>query len=68
VAEDIVNSTAINTHGQTQTFIEHRSITRYEVWKEKTLVLRTIHKEQALRYAKEIQAEVHTVSQAGYTS
>jgi len=67
MAEDIVNAYAIQTQGQTQTLIEHRAITRYEVWKEKTLVLRTIHQNQAIRYAKEIQGEVHTVAQAGYT-
>jgi hypothetical protein len=67
MAEDIVNAYAITTQGQSQTLIEHRSITRYEVWKEKTLVLRTVHQAQAIRYAKEIEGEVHTVAQAGYT-
>jgi hypothetical protein len=54
--------------GQAQTTSQRQSTTRYEVYHEKTLVLRTVHQTQAVRYAHEIQGEVRTVTSNGSTS
>jgi hypothetical protein len=66
MAEEIVAAYLTRSVGQSSTTTVHRNITRYEVWKEKTLVLRTVHQSQATRYAREINGEVHTVEQTGY--
>ncbi len=67
MSEEIVGAYAISTNGHYDTTYERRAMTRYEVWTDKTLVLRTIHQTQAVRYAQEVQGEVRTVQQGGWS-
>ena len=66
MAVEIVGSYVTQSIGQATSLTVHRTITRYEVWKDRTLVLRTVNIAQATRYAHEIAGEVRTVEQAGY--
>jgi hypothetical protein len=66
MSEQIASVVAAQITGPTQNYVERRQITRYEVWHEKTVVLRTVHEVQALRYAHEIQGEVRSVTSEGF--
>jgi hypothetical protein len=67
MSEEIIAAVSTRSFGQTEVSIERRARIRYEVWNDKTLVLRTVHQTQALRYANEIQGEVRTVQQSGWS-
>jgi hypothetical protein len=54
--------------GPSQTSVTRQATTHYEVWHEKTMVLRTVHETQAVRYAHEVHGEVRTVTSNGVGS
>lgn len=68
MSEEIVGAYAVTSNGHYDTTVEKRVRTRYEVWTNKTLVLRTIHETQAIRYAREVQGEVRTLQQSGWSA
>lgn len=63
MAVDIVSTNAAQTMGVQQTTTARQTRIRYEVWTDKTMLLRTTHEAQALRYAHEVQGEVRTITQ-----
>jgi hypothetical protein len=66
MSEQVASVVGTQINGPTQSYVERRQVTRYEVWHEKTMVLRTVHEVQALRYAHEIQGEVRSVTSDGF--
>jgi hypothetical protein len=61
MSEQVVGSYAVNSYGIPHSTSQRSVRTTYEVYSNKTLVLRTIHEVQAVRYAREVQGEVHAV-------
>ena len=61
MSEQIVGASALNSYGYQSVSVEKNYRLRYEVWTDKTLVLRTTHEVQAIRYAREVKGEVRTV-------
>lgn len=68
MSEDIIGAYQVSVNGPAEISTQKETRVRYEVWVDKTLVLRTIHEVQALRYAKEVEGEVRYVTAAGFTS
>jgi hypothetical protein len=62
MSEQLVNSYVAYTHMTPTVDIQKRETVRYEVYANRTLVLRTIHQQQALRYAQEVGGSVTVVS------
>ena len=62
MSEEIVGAYAISMSREPQTTVEKLVRRRYEVWTDKTLVLRTVHEQQAIRRATEVQGSVKVVS------
>jgi hypothetical protein len=65
MSEEVVGSFAVNSYGVPHSSAMRQVRTTYEVYSNKTLVLRTIHEVQAVRYAKEVEGEVHAVTYTG---
>ncbi|HMA51554.1 MAG TPA: hypothetical protein VKP60_17465 [Magnetospirillaceae bacterium] len=61
-SEEIVGAYSIQTRLEPQTQVEKLVRRRYEVWTDKTLVLRTVHEQQAYRRATEVQGEVKVIT------
>ena len=62
MSEEVVGAYTIQSRYEPQTQVEKRVTRRYEVWSDKVLVLRTVHEQQAIRRANEIQGQVTVVS------
>ena len=62
MSEEIIGAYTIQSRYEPQTQVEKRVTRRYEVWSDKVLVLRTVHEQQAIRRANEIQGQVTVVS------
>jgi len=61
-SEEIVGTYSIQSRLDPQTQVEKLVRRRYEVWTDKTMVLRTVHEVQAYRRATEVQGQVKVVS------
>ncbi len=61
MSEEVVGTYAVQTRLEPQTQVEKLVRRRYEVWTDKTMVLRTVHEVQAYRRANEVQGEVRVV-------
>jgi hypothetical protein len=62
MSEEIIGAYSIQSHMEPQTQVEKLVRRRYEVWTDKTLVLRTVHEQQAIRRATEVQGQIKVVS------
>ena len=62
MSEEIVGAYQMLSHTEPRTTVEKLITRRYEVWTDKTLVLRTVHEQQAIRRASEVQGSVKVVS------
>lgn len=62
MSEEIIGAYSVQSHLTPQTTVEKLVHRRYEVWTDKTLVLRTVHEQQAIRRATEVQGQVKVVS------
>jgi hypothetical protein len=60
-SEEIIGAYSIQSRMEPQTQVEKLVRRRYEVWTDKTLVLRTVHEVQAYRRANEVQGQVKVV-------
>jgi hypothetical protein len=61
-SEEIVGTYAVQSRLEPQTQVEKLVRRRYEVWTDKTMVLRTVHEVQAYRRANEVQGQVRVVT------
>ena len=62
MSEEIVGAYSVQNRMEPQTQVEKLVSRRYEVWTDKTLVLRTVHEQQAIRRANEVQGRVQVVT------
>ncbi len=62
MSEEIIGAYSMTSSREPQTTVEKLVRRRYEVWTNKTLVLRTVHEQQAIRRATEVQGAVKVVS------
>lgn len=62
MSEQIIGSYALSSSTEPRTTVEKLVTRRYEVWSNKTLVLRTVHEQQAIRRATEVEGSVKVVS------
>lgn len=62
MSEEIIGAYSIQSRTEPQTQVEKLVRRRYEVWSDKTLVLRTVHEQQAIRRATEVSGQVKVVS------
>lgn len=62
MSEEIVGAYSTAIASEPRTTVEKLTNRRYEVWTNKTLVLRTVHEMQALRRASEVEGTVRVVS------
>jgi len=62
MSEEVVGAYTIQSRYEPQTQVEKRVTRRYEVWSDKVLVLRTVHEQQAIRRANEVQGQVTVIS------
>jgi len=62
MSEEIIGAYSIQSRSEPQTQVEKLVHRRYEVWTNKTLVLRTVHEQQAIRHATEVQGQVKVVT------
>lgn len=62
MSEEIIGAYALTSSHEPQTTVEKVVRRRYEVWTNKTLVLRTVHEQQAIRRATEVQGAVKVVT------
>ncbi|HMA48864.1 MAG TPA: hypothetical protein VKP60_03870 [Magnetospirillaceae bacterium] len=62
MSEQIIGSYALTSSTEPRTTVEKLVTRRYEVWSNKTLVLRTVHEQQAIRRATEVQGSVKVIS------
>lgn len=62
MSEEIVGAYSVQSTLDSQTTVGKLVSRRYEVWTDKTLVLRTVHEQQAIRRATEVQGEVKVVT------
>jgi len=60
--EEIIGAYTLKSSTEPRTTVEKVVTRRYEVWSNKTLVLRTVHEQQAIRRATEVQGDVKVVS------
>ena len=61
-SEEIVGTYSIQSRLEPQTQVEKLVRRRYEVWTDKSMVLRTVHEVQAYRRANEVQGQVRVVT------
>ncbi len=62
MSEQVVGTYAVQTSLEPQTQVEKLVRRRYEVWTDKTMVLRTVHEVQAYRRATEVQGQVRVIN------
>jgi hypothetical protein len=62
MAEEIIGAYTMLSSTEPRTTVEKLVSRHYEVWSNKTLVLRTVHEQQAIRRATEVQGDVKTVT------
>jgi len=62
MAEEIIGTYNVLSSAEPRTTVEKLVTRRYEVWDNKTLVLRTVHEQQAIRRATEVQGSVKVIS------
>lgn len=62
MSEQIIGAYSVSSSTEPRTTVEKLVRRRYEVWSNKTLVLRTVHEQQAIRRATEVQGAVKVVS------
>lgn len=62
MSEQIIGAYTATTNTEPRTTVEKLVRRRYEVWSNKTLVLRTVHEQQAVRRATEVDGSVKVVS------
>jgi hypothetical protein len=62
MSEQIIGAYSATTCTEPRTTVEKLIHRRYEVWSNKTLVLRTVHEQQAIRRATEVQGSVKVIS------
>jgi hypothetical protein len=62
MSEEIIGAYSVQSYLAPQTMVEKLVSRRYEVWTDKTLVLRTVHEQQALRRATEVQGQVKVIT------
>lgn len=62
MSEQIVGAYTMTSSTEPQTTVEKLVRRRYEVWSNKTLVLRTVHEQQAIRRATEVEGSVKVIS------
>ena len=62
MSEEIIGAYSIQSRLEPQTQVEKLVRRRYEVWTDKTLVLRTVHEQQAIRRATEVQGQVKVIT------
>lgn len=62
MSEQIIGAYSATTATEPQTTVEKLVRRRYEVWSNKTLVLRTVHEQQAIRRATEVEGSVKVIS------
>ncbi len=61
MSDEVVGSVATNSYGVPQFNVTKQTRITYEVYTSQTVLLRTVHEVQALRYAKEVNGEVRTM-------
>jgi len=61
-SEQVVGTYSVQSRLEPQTQVEKLVRSRYEVWTDKTMVLRTVHEAQAYRRATEVQGQVRVVT------
>ena len=62
MSEQIIGAYTAMSSTEPRTTVEKLVTRRYEVWSNKTLVLRTVHEQQAVRRATEVQGSVKVIS------
>ena len=62
MSETLVSTNSAQIVGVPNVDVQRSYRVRYEVWTNKTMVLRTVHEVQATRLAHEINGEVRQVS------
>ena len=62
MSEEIIGTYSVQSRLAPQTQVEKLVRRRYEVWTDKTLVLRTVHEQQAVRRATEVQGQVKVIT------
>lgn len=62
MSEEIIGAYSVQSRLEPQTQVEKLVRRRYEVWTDKTLVLRTVHEVQATRRATEVQGQVKVIT------
>ena len=62
MSETLVSTNSAQIVGVPNVDVQRSYRVRYEVWTNKTMVLRTVHEVQATRLAHEINGEIRQVS------
>lgn len=62
MSETIIGAYQSLSSTEPRTTVEKLVRRRYEVWSNKILVLRTVHEQQAIRRATEVQGSVKVIS------
>lgn len=62
MSEQIIGAYTMSSATEPRTTVEKLVTRRYEVWSNKTLILRTVHEQQAVRRATEVEGSVKVIS------
>jgi len=62
MSEQIIGAYTMTSSTEPRTTVEKLITRHYEVWSNKTLVLRTVHEQQAIRRATEVEGSVKVIS------